>query len=331
MSRFLRRRQAFTLVELLVVIAIIGILIALLLPAVQAAREAARRAQCVNNAKQLVLAMHNYHDTYKTFPASYRGVVGGWNAPLLVAHNWMQAILPYVEQQPLYDQIDFTLPYGGGNPGDATYNTNTAVTKTVVAAFLCPSDANQDGLMGGRANNPAGVDATRAITNYKACAGSNWWWGDAVCRHRFVRGGTWPNNTNGLDRGNGIIMRNNSNLPQAWTKFAEIPDGTANTFAVGEAVPRWCTHTWWFHFNACTATCGVPLNYISDFIRNNANASLETRWGNWQNNYSFMSRHPGGANFSLCDGSVTFVSDTIDITTYRMLANTGDAVPVQVP
>ncbi|MFH1921283.1 MAG: DUF1559 domain-containing protein, partial [Planctomycetota bacterium] len=123
MSDFSRRRQAFTLVELLVVIAIIGILIALLLPAVQAAREAARRAQCINNAKQLALAMHNYHDVFKVLPASYRGTVPGWTANNMVAHSWMQAILPFIEQQPLYDQIDFSLPYGGGNPGDANYNT----------------------------------------------------------------------------------------------------------------------------------------------------------------------------------------------------------------
>jgi prepilin-type processing-associated H-X9-DG protein len=310
-----------------VVIAIIGILIALLLPAVQAAREAARRAQCTNNIKQLTLALHNYHDVYKTFPSGYRGTVGGWDARVLMAHSWMQAILPFIEEQPLYDQIDFALPLGSGNPGDATYNTNTAVSRTVVDTFLCPSDANQGGLMGSRANS----GGTSAVNNYKACAGSNWGWGDAVCRHTFVRGGHWSNSANGLDQGNGIIMRNNNNYRQAWVRMAEVEDGTSNTFAIGEAVPRWCTHTWWWHFNGTTATCGVPLNYVSDYIRNNpTTASLESRWGDWGNNYSFMSRHPGGANFGICDGSVTFVSDTIDITTYRMLANRGDGVPTQL-
>ena len=113
--------------------------------------------------------------------------------------------------------------------------------------------------------------------------------------------------------------------------MAKILDGTSNTFAVGEAVPRWCTHTWWWWFNGTTATCGVPLNYKSINIQTNAAATLETRWGDWGNNYSFMSRHPGGANFGLCDGSVAFVSETIDLTVYRHLANRGDKIPVQVP
>ncbi|MFH1918976.1 MAG: DUF1559 domain-containing protein, partial [Planctomycetota bacterium] len=228
---------------------------------------------------------------------------------------------------------DFGLPVGGGNPGDATYNVNTEVSRTVVPAFLCPSDSNQQGLMANRSNVPSGGGGSgsdsRAITNYKACAGSNWGWGDAVCRHRYVRGGHWPNDWNGLDRGNGIIMRNYNNYRQAWIRFAEIEDGTSNTFAVGEAVPRWCTHTWWWWFNGSTATCGVPLNYVSNAIRTDPARTLETQWTDWPNNYSFMSRHPGGANFALCDGSVTFISDTINMTTYRMLANRGDGNPVQ--
>jgi len=308
-----------------VVIAIIGILIALLLPAVQAAREAARRAQCTNNVKQLVLAMHNYHDTYKVLPSCYGG-----NAQYdytNTGHSWMQAILPYVEQQPLYDKIIFGLQVGTGNPGDADYNVNTEVSRTVIAAFLCPSDSNQQGLMGSRAN----VNDTRAITNYKACAGSNWAWGDAVCRHTWPRGGYWGNDGSGLDRGNGIIFRNNNNYREAWIKFAEIEDGASNTFAVGEAIPRWCNHTWWYWFNGSTATCGIPLNYKSNIIMTDPAQTLETRWTDWGNNYSFMSRHPGGANFGICDGSVTFVSETIELATYRHLGNRGDGEPVQVP
>ena len=321
-----RKWRAFTLVELLVVIAIIGILIALLLPAVQAAREAARRSQCTNNVKQLVLAIHNYHDIFKTFPGCF-AATGGYS-PNNTGHSWLQAVLPFIEQQPLYDQIVFGLPVGSGNPGDATYTVNTGVSRTVVAAYLCPSDSNQGGIMGGRAN----VNDTRAITNYKACSGSNWGWGDAVCRHRYIKGGHWPNTYHGLDRANGVIMRNASSIKEGWIRMAEIEDGTTSTFAVGEAVPKWCNHTWWYWFNGSTANCGVPLNYVSNYIRDPANnSSLELRLTDWGNNYSFMSRHPGGGNFGICDGSVTFVSDTIDITLYRMLANRGDGVPVQVP
>lgn len=332
MSRELhRRRGAFTLVELLVVIAIIGILIALLLPAVQAAREAARRAQCTNNAKQLVLALHNYHDVYKIFPSSYGGLPTAQYNPTNTGRSWMYSILPYVEQQALFDKTSIYLPVGEGAPGSATYNVNTEVAMTVVSAFLCPSDVNQQGRMNTRANVTVAAEE-RAITNYKACAGSNWGWGDAVCRHQFIRGGHWPNSTNGLDQGNGIIMRNGGNDRRGWVTIADVTDGLSTTFVLGEAVPRWCTHTWWWWFNGTTATCGIPLNYVSDFIRANPTTeSLETRWGDWGNNYSFMSRHPGGATFGIADGSVTFVSETIDLTTYRHLANRGDAVPTQVP
>jgi prepilin-type N-terminal cleavage/methylation domain-containing protein len=123
-------RQGFTLVELLVVIAIIGILVALLLPAIQAAREAARRASCNNNMKQLVLAMQNYHDTFQRFPISYGGN-GQYNANG-TGRSWMIGILPMIEQQALYDQIRFDQPL--------SHADNTAVSRTVIPAFLCPSD-----------------------------------------------------------------------------------------------------------------------------------------------------------------------------------------------
>ena len=321
MSLDLYKRKAFTLVELLVVIAIIGILIALLLPAVQAAREAARRAQCTNNAKQIALAMHNYHDSYKMFPINYGGNQQyNLNA---TGHSWMTGILPYVELQSLYDQIDFGLPLGDIN----NRNVNTTAAQTVVPAFLCPSDSNDEGLMSGLRNV---TNTPWGITNYKACAGGNWAWGDnPTCRFRWPAA-RWPNDWNGLDRGNGIICRNSDNQRRNYARFAEITDGTSNTFAVGEAVPKWCTHTGWYWFNGCTATCGIPLNYEPNVVRSGAR-TMETNWDDWGNNYSFMSRHPGGGNFGLCDGSVTFVSDTIDITTYRHLANIADDVPVQVP
>ena len=202
-----RRLKAFTLVELLVVIAIIGILIALLLPAVQAAREAARRAQCTNNVKQLVLALHNYHDTHKTFPSSY-SQNGQYNTTN-TGRSWMYSILPFVEQTAVFDKVVDGLPVGNGNPGDATYNANTEVSMTVISGFLCPSDDTEGGLMGSRAN----VNDTRAVNNYKGCAGSNWAWGDdPICRHTFPSGGNWPNDGNGLDRGNGILMRNDGGM-----------------------------------------------------------------------------------------------------------------------
>jgi len=325
MFRSYLKRRAFTLVELLVVIAIIGILIALLLPAVQAAREAARRTQCVNNVKQLVLAMHNYHDAYKKFPLNYGG--NGQILPAATGHSWLTGVLPFIEQQPLYDQIDFDLPAGDDN----SPNVNTNVAKTVVPAFLCPSDTH-DGLMNNR--HPGNTDPSFywAVNNYKSCAGSNWAWGDPVCHHTWPQG-RWPNDGNGLDHGNGVLCRNWINDPRNETEISDILDGTSSTFAVGESVAGWCSVNWWYWANGSYATCGIPLNYESNAIRAdpNDNITLESQRDDWPNNLSFFSRHPGGANFGLADGSVTFISDTIDLTTYRHLGNMADGVPVSVP
>lgn len=315
-------RRGFTLVELLVVIAIIGILIALLLPAVQAAREAARRSQCVNNLKQIGVALQNYHDVNRTFPSSYSGSPNTYDRQN-TGRSWMFAILPYIEQLNLNSLTNYALPVGSGAVGSGTYNVNTQISRTVIETFLCPTDAN-GGLMGSRAN----VGDTRAVTNYKGCAGSNWAWGDPICHNKFGSGGAWPNSTDGLDHGNGILMRNHNAYPAGWVRMAEITDGTSNTFIVGEAVPRWCTHTWWWWFNGTTATCGIPLNYKSLAITTSpGTVTLDSRWGDWPNNYSFMSRHAGGgANFLFADIHVTFVNDNIDLATYRFYANRGDNI-----
>jgi prepilin-type N-terminal cleavage/methylation domain-containing protein len=294
-------RQGFTLVELLVVIAIIGILVALLLPAIQAARESARRASCNNNMKQLALAIQNYHDTFQRFPISFGGnnVYNNTNT----GRSWMIGILPMIEQQALYDQIRFDQP--------VSHADNTAVSRTVVPAFLCPSDGyGADGTLDTRAN----VNDTRAINNYKAVAGGNWNAGD----HMGViqPSGPWPNDSNGLDRGNGFICRNGDNQRNNCKKIATVTDGTSNTFFLGEAIPAWCTHTWWYWFNGTTATCGVPLNYRIGM----GHPYLRAQWGDWGRNYSFFSLHPGGAQFAMGDGAVRFVADSIDTTLYRSLA-----------
>ncbi|MDP6554755.1 MAG: DUF1559 domain-containing protein, partial [Pirellulaceae bacterium] len=168
-----RKTRGFTLVELLVVIAIIGILVALLLPAVQAAREAARRMSCSNNLKQIGIALHNYHDTYKTFPpdaiwwggnrktglsrtTNNAGVSGGQRN-----YTWIALILPFMEQQPLHDRIDFKVPGLRQNIGN-----NTELQSVVLPAFLCPSDPTYgDKPQAGDSTSPQGFGYTSYAGN----------------------------------------------------------------------------------------------------------------------------------------------------------------------
>jgi prepilin-type processing-associated H-X9-DG protein len=140
-------------------------------------------------------------------------------------------------------------------------------------------------------------------------------------------GGRWANDPNGLDRGNGIICRSGDNNAGNISTFGDIKDGTSNTFAVGEAVPAWCNHTWWYWFNGTTATCGVPLNYR----KGNPAVKLETQLTDWGRNYSFFSQHPGGAYFALADGSARFVADNIDINVYRAGATINGSEALQLP
>lgn len=309
-----RSRRGFTLIELLVVIAIIAILIALLLPAVQQAREAARRTQCKDHIKQLILALHNYHDVHDSFPMNYTlwNVTAPYNGQ---SQSWMVAILPYVDQAPLFEMVDFN--YGVSNdPRNPNGSpSNQFVAQQVVPVYLCPSDTNK-GRMNGRAN----VGGTWGVNNYKAVAGSNWGWGNFQSVNTIYMSTPWGNTNNGLDRGNGIIFRGNV-FPVA-NGFRDVKDGPAYTFGIGEAVPEWCTHTWWWWCNGTTGTCSVPLNVDAQHPNcqtGRRNVDLFCARGDWPNNYSFMSRHDGGAHFAMIDGSARFISQTVDYNTYRAM------------
>jgi prepilin-type N-terminal cleavage/methylation domain-containing protein len=298
----LRRKSAgFTLIELLVVIAIIAVLIALLLPAVQQAREAARRSQCKNNMKQLGIALHNYHDTMGMFPINQAGnaVYDQTNT----GRSWITLALPYLDQTNLYNLVDFANQSLNGSAN------NVVVAKTPIQALLCPSDSGNgaNGLLAGRANV---ANVPYAVTNYKAVAGMNWAWGN-------FNPVSWPSgrnatSTNGLDAGNGFICRGGGTQRAFVTRIRDVSDGTSNTFAVGEAIPVRCIHTMWYWFNGVTATCAVPLNY---YYKN-----LAITPGDWGNNYSFASTHAGGGHFTMADGSVRFISENINLPTYRALA-----------
>jgi len=276
-----RRRSAFTLVELLVVIAIIGILIALLLPAVQAAREAARRMQCTNNLKQIGLALHNYHDTFKTFPPGWIVYEDASEDPIkdVAMFGWGTFVLPYMEQKPLYDQLA---------PDQKTLQEvidnvtgGVALLQTPIDSYTCPS-SKSDSL-----NDDTDFDGTAlATSNYIGCRGFT------DKRDNYANNGVLFGGCGKAGRGKSV-------------SFSKITDGTSNVFAAGERPQRaragvWCGVEKVNNKNAvavATGVCSYKMNYPGN--------DDEARRG-------FGSEHPDGANFLLCDGSVQFVSDLIE-------------------
>lgn len=293
-----RRREGFTLIELMAVIAISGLLLALLLPAAQQARETARRSQCQSHVRQIVLALNSYHDIHGTWALNYgAGAYDGTNT----GASWLALLLPFVDQPALHQQIQFGSPQG--------HPANVAAGRTVVPVYLCPSDVHGDGVMPNRRN----MLVEAAVTNYKACLGSNWAWGTFGPVTSST--GRNANQLDGLERCNGIMCRG-GDLQPTTTRLRDIRDGTSQTIAVGEAVPEWCWHTWWYWFNASTATCAVPLNYWRQ---------PETTLSDWWENYSFASRHPGGGHFAMADGSARFMSESIDLEAYRALGTIAGA------
>jgi len=300
LSRSKFDRRGFTLVELLVVIAIIGILVGLLLPAVQAAREAARRMQCSNNLKQLGLALHNYHDAHKCFPFGSGGTTPPSGSP---GYSAVSLLLPYIEQTSLHNSINFSLPL--------TDPVNAPARLQVVPAFLCPSDrANPQPQAGG-------------AINYMGNKGSLHWWSD-------------PSQ-------NGLFIHAKS------LKFRDIVDGTSNTSAFSErlladgnnGVVDLQADVFLGSGDPNNADEAIQMCYATDAsnLANQFPLFMGAPWMNGQHTYVHVdvpnrrscgfypfkasmpagSRHTGGVNMTLCDGSVRFVGQTIELQTWRAI------------
>jgi prepilin-type N-terminal cleavage/methylation domain-containing protein/prepilin-type processing-associated H-X9-DG protein len=284
-------RTGFTLIELLVVVAIIAVLIGLLLPAVQAAREAARRAQCVNNLKQVGLALHNYHTALGAFPMSYaaRARFSDGQTDTAPGWGWGTMILPQLEQSPLFSAVNFPIAVEAPQ--------NTTVVTAMLAVYVCPSDSTAGPFPVSDASG--NVRATLAPSSYAACVGND------------LTDSTTGLNNDGL--GNGVMFRNSA------ITVAGITDGTSQTVLVGERAWAFTEGVWAGVVTNGTTRRGPQNNCPLTGAMYYPAATLVQAHGNVLNTDTdpdgglddFSSRHPGGANFVFADGSVKFLKSVL--------------------
>ncbi|MCA9246153.1 MAG: DUF1559 domain-containing protein [Planctomycetales bacterium] len=283
----------------MVVIAIIGVLVALLLPAVQSAREAARRMQCQNQLKQQGLAVHNYATAFGVAPYSIDGSGGSRQGPNPSddenGHGWIVATLPYLEQQPLFDQFNFngSMESGQGLKDPAKLD----LLKIQLNVLMCPSDPSVRELS---TDQWQWKGVPVATTSYKGVMG------DSIMGNTSAFGGT-PYCNDGAYECNGIMWRNSYQWP---TRFSSMRDGTSNTLLIGEDVPAHNWHSMWTYSNGDTSSTYAPLNFMPD----------PPDPAMWWEMRGFRSLHSGGASFCFADGSVKFLSEAIAQDVYRGLS-----------
>jgi len=294
------RNRAFTLIELLVVIAIIGVLIALLLPAVQAAREAARRAQCLNNLKQIGLAMQEYHGTHDTFPPGYVSNTQG-NQPngqeIGPGWGWGAMILNNLEQGPLSNSVNFSLLTT--NPGSQTARTSR------LSVFLCPSNTGGNGPLTITDGSGNVLISDLSPAQYVAAAGQ-------LEPEEFAA------------QNNGVFYRNSK------IGMRDITDGSSSTLMAGERSQNVANATW-VGMIPFGQSCNNPSWPVHDcetanvLVLGHTGPSPDEPWVDVPNNKKagvddFHSLHPGGCNFLFCDGSVRFVKETVNPQVFSFLS-----------
>jgi prepilin-type N-terminal cleavage/methylation domain-containing protein/prepilin-type processing-associated H-X9-DG protein len=325
-DRYALVRAGFTLVELLVVIAIIGVLVALLLPAVQAAREAARRMQCTNQMKQFGLALHNFHDTNKIFPAALDELTTSPSTGNLWKASWVPHILPYIEQQALFQAYRFDRDWQDATTND---NANTGPVKKDIKGFLCPSAP---------ARNTRPAATNRGLIDYGATTEReypnpflNAYQSSAVSQSD-------PNYIGVLGH-NVLVSVSPLAVRPANRRIAMITDGTSNTFLLAECAGR-NTYWWMGKRQTTTVTAGpwanpdarlqlggcVPTDPNYPINNNNVAGPRAVNCINKKEIYAF---HPSGANVLMADGSVHHVPANLDLNVaYALLTrDRGESTP----
>ncbi|UUO05181.1 DUF1559 domain-containing protein [Blastopirellula sp. J2-11] len=301
-------RRGFTLVELLVVIAIIGVLIGLLLPAVQQAREAARRMHCQNNLKQIGLALHNYHDTYQSLSSGNQGSAHA-DGESYSGHGWTwhSNILTFLEQGTLFDAIQGSDGFGNES-GSQNSGKPLIVRDTIVSVFWCPSQedvTNGPSKNGYQPSNYNGNMGTRIGNGNDDCECTG------VMNLDEMRSDPW-----GCMNGNGIFYVDSK------TRFRDVRDGLTNTIFVSEVVDTGGDTMGHYGVGSdrraifSTGADGNPPVEMSEYLiaaegNDPINGGSEEAAGSW---------HAGGANFVMGDGSVRFLSENMDMATYQGLS-----------
>lgn len=342
-----RKQRGFTLIELLVVIAIIAILIALLLPAVQQARESARRTQCKNNLKQLGLAFHNYHDTFNTFPLGVRVSIPPTPGQIHYGPSFYAGILPYLEQANVYSRLNFSGTHPGwtGAGGGSVGNANGAQINGVhIEAFVCPSSPLdkfiQDGNGGALQTCPSYVGISGAVDEDKTSAATPATDTDGFLNDRQVFGGNCcaANSQNGYFSASGILVWNES------IGLNKVTDGTSNTIMVGETsdwsvdaagnrfdIRGGAPHGWLMGTDGfgVTSTWGGPLarkfNLTSvRYAPGTKNYNLSGVHNNHGPNNPLISAHTGGVQVVFADGHVSFISNNINLATLKAACSRDD-------
>jgi prepilin-type N-terminal cleavage/methylation domain-containing protein len=300
-----KRRSGFTLIELLVVIAIIAILVALLLPAVQQAREAARRSQCKSNLKQIGIALHNYADTYSRFPPghvrrTYGAGVQSWTTSGI---SWQARILGHMDQAPLFEQIDWDREPGNGG------TANTAVRGTDVAAFLCPSDP-------GSGKRPS---ATYAPTNYQACIGSSASMNSS--QGLFALNST--RNFNDVEDGtSNTLAVAEGVIGGTYHAVSSSPSGSPPVCPGTGTVARDRGFSWFYGMDMKAWAFSTAVQPNPDDVVNGVATKCRRFTGTAI--FAAESKHVGGVHALLADGAVRFIGDNIDSQTWQYLGEMAD-------